>query len=80
MHLESIGHPLVGDRTYIKGAQKCPAQLRELLNNFPRQALHATQLGLEHPTTGEWLEWHAPLPNDMAQLLHDIRAASHEPA
>jgi 23S rRNA pseudouridine1911/1915/1917 synthase len=80
VHLASLKHPLVGDRTYIKGAQKCPPQLRDLLTGFPRQALHATQLGLEHPATGEWLEWQAPLPDDMAQLLHDIRAAAHEPA
>jgi 23S rRNA pseudouridine1911/1915/1917 synthase len=80
VHLASLKHPLVGDRTYIKGAQKCPPQLRDLLTHFPRQALHATRLGLEHPQTGEWLEWQASLPYDMAQLLHDIRAAAHEPA
>ena len=80
VHLASIRHPLVGDSTYIKGAQKCAPQLRALLTAFPRQALHAAQLGLEHPETGEWLEWQAPLPEDMAQLLIQIRNASHEPA
>jgi 23S rRNA pseudouridine1911/1915/1917 synthase len=80
VHLASIRHPLVGDSTYIKGAQKCAPQLRALLTAFPRQALHAAQLGLEHPETGEWMEWQAPLPNDMAQLLAQIRSASHEPA
>ena len=80
VHLASIRHPLVGDSTYIKGAQKCAPQLRDILTAFPRQALHAAQLGLEHPVTGEWLEWQAPLPDDMAQLLAQIRIASHEPA
>ena len=80
VHLASIRHPLVGDSTYIKGAQKCAPQLRALLAAFSRQALHAAQLGLEHPVTGEWLEWQAPLPEDMAQLLIQIRNASHEPA
>ncbi len=80
VHLASIRHPLVGDSTYIKGAQKCAPQLRDIITAFPRQALHATQLGLEHPVTGEWLEWHAALPDDMAQLLAQIRSASHEPA
>ncbi len=75
VHLASIRHPLVGDSIYIKGAQKCPPHLRPLLAAFPRQALHAAQLGLEHPVTGEWLEWQAPLPDDMAQLLKDIRGA-----
>ena len=78
VHLASIRHPLVGDSTYIKGAQKCAPQLRALLAAFPRQALHAAQLGLEHPVTGEWLEWQAPLPEDMAQLLRQIRDKSKE--
>ena len=73
VHLASIHHPLVGDSTYLKGAQKCVPQLRPILNAFPRQALHATQLGLEHPVTEEWLEWQAPLPEDMVQLLQQIR-------
>ena len=76
VHLASIRHPLVGDSIYIKGAQKCPPQLRPTLAAFPRQALHAAQLGLEHPVTGEWLEWQAPLPDDMRQLLQQIRAAN----
>jgi len=80
VHLASIRHPLVGDSTYIKGAQKCAPQLRALLAAFPRQALHAAQLGLEHPETDEWMEWQAPLPNDMAQLLVRIRNTLHEPA
>ena len=78
VHLASIRHPLVGDSTYIKGAQKCLPQFRALLTAFPRQALHATQLGLEHPLTGEWMEWQAPLPEDMAQLLVEIRKAGKE--
>ena len=76
VHLASIRHPLVGDSIYLKGAQKCPPQLRPIFVAFPRQALHATQLGLEHPVTGAWLEWQAPLPEDMKQLLQQIRAAN----
>ena len=75
VHLAFIRHPLVGDSIYIKGAQKCPPHLRPILAAFPRQALHAAQLGLEHPATGIWLEWQALLPDDMAQLLKDIRGA-----
>ncbi len=80
VHLAYIRHPLVGDSVYIKGAQKCAPQLRPILAAFPRQALHATQLGLEHPITGEWLEWQAPMPSDIMQLLKNIRSASNEPA
>jgi 23S rRNA pseudouridine1911/1915/1917 synthase len=76
VHLTHLGHPLVGDTVYQKGVQKCVLPLRELLNGFPRQALHATQLALEHPETGEWMEWHAPLPEDMEELLDQIDEAS----
>lgn len=73
VHLTHIGHPLVGDSVYLKGPQKCVPQLRSLLHGFPRQALHATRLALEHPVSGEMMEWHAPLPQDMRQLLQQIR-------
>ena len=75
VHMTYLKHPLVGDSVYLKGPQKCVMQLRELLTSFPRQALHATRLALEHPTTGEQMEWHAPLPDDMQQLLKKIRFA-----
>ncbi|HEY0665276.1 MAG TPA: 23S rRNA pseudouridine(1911/1915/1917) synthase RluD [Gallionella sp.] len=73
VHLAHLKHPLVGDSVYLKGPQKCVPELRELLNGFPRQALHATRLALEHPVTGELMEWHAPLPEDMQRLLQRIR-------
>ena len=80
VHLAHLKHPLVGDRTYVKGPQKCVSQLRELLTSFPRQALHATRLALEHPVSGEIMEWQAPLPQDMQQLLKQIKAKVNEPA
>ena len=76
VHLAHIGHALVGDSVYLKGAQKCIPQLRALLHGFPRQALHATRLALEHPVTGEAMEWEADLPQDMQQLLRQIREAA----
>ncbi len=78
VHMTHLKHPLVGDRVYQKGAPKCVPQLRELLNGFPRQALHATRLALEHPVSGEMMEWHVPLPHDMQQLLQQIRSAVRE--
>jgi 23S rRNA pseudouridine1911/1915/1917 synthase len=80
VHLASISHPLVGDSTYLKGVPRCPEALRAMLLAFPRQALHAERLGLEHPASGEWMEWYAPVPADMAQLLVQIRGALHESA
>lgn len=76
VHLTHFGHPLVGDTVYQKGIQKCSLEIREFLNGFPRQALHATQLALEHPITGELMEWHVELPEDMETLLEQIDEAS----
>jgi 23S rRNA pseudouridine1911/1915/1917 synthase len=73
VHMAYLGHPLVGDSVYLKGPQKCVSQLRNILTRFPRQALHATRLALEHPVTGEMMEWHAPLPEDMQHLLQQIQ-------
>ena len=73
VHMASIRHPLVGDHIYIKGTQKCPPQMRDTLAAFPRQALHAESLGFAHPETGEWMEWQVEMPDDMQNLLDDIR-------
>jgi 23S rRNA pseudouridine1911/1915/1917 synthase len=70
----------VGDSIYIKGVQKCPPQLRAVLNQFPRQALHATRLALDHPSNGALMEWHVAMPHDMGQLLHAIKTVSDESA
>ncbi len=79
VHLTHIGHPLIGDRVYQKGVQKCVPQLRAILNAFPRQALHATRLALAHPLSGAQMEWESPLPEDMTQLLEQIEGAGDEP-
>jgi 23S rRNA pseudouridine1911/1915/1917 synthase len=42
---------------------------RGAVQGFARQALHATRLSLRHPVSGEVLEWHAPLPADMVELI-----------
>jgi len=76
VHMAHIGHVLVGDPVYggrprpPKGAgEKLITTLRE----FKRQALHATMLRLPHPITGEVMEWHAPVPEDMAKLEQVLR-------
>lgn len=76
VHLSWKHMPIVGDQTY-GGRPRVPAgiseALRTALQTFPRQALHATRLGLVHPVTGEYLEWEAPVPDDMAYLLQLLR-------
>jgi 23S rRNA pseudouridine1911/1915/1917 synthase len=78
VHLSWLGHPLVGDSLYIKGVQKCVPALREVLNGFPRQALHATRLALDHPLTGKRMEFDATLPDDFDELLERIEEAGDE--
>lgn len=59
VHMASLGHPLVADGVY-GGAPAAGLQ---------RQGLHAFRLAFVHPVTGQALEFHAPLPPDMAQAL-----------
>ncbi len=76
VHMAHIGFSLVGDKTYGKSF-KIPKganhHLVETLKAFPRQALHAAKLGLEHPGTGEYTEWTAPLPEDFKHLLDALK-------
>lgn len=46
----------------------------QTLRDFKRQALHAIMLRLEHPITGELMEWHAPLPTDFVELVEALKA------
>lgn len=77
VHMAHIHFPLVGDRAY-GGRPKLPPQsaeaLKRLLQSFPRQALHATRLELEHPASGRTLAFASPLPDDIAGLLAALRA------
>ncbi|HEX8986348.1 MAG TPA: 23S rRNA pseudouridine(1911/1915/1917) synthase RluD [Rhodocyclaceae bacterium] len=70
VHLASIGHPLVGDKTYGRSRSGDPR-----FDRFPRQALHAWRLALVHPDSGTEMGWESPLPADMAALLAELRGA-----
>ncbi|EKE68255.1 23S rRNA pseudouridine(1911/1915/1917) synthase RluD [Gallaecimonas xiamenensis] len=76
VHMAHLGHPLVGDPLYggrsrlLKGADP---DTQEILRQFPRQALHAAKLILEHPITGEEMCWEAPIPDDMLGLYDLLR-------
>ncbi|ACR12830.1 ribosomal large subunit pseudouridine synthase D [Teredinibacter turnerae T7901] len=77
VHMAHLGYPLVGDPVY---GRRLPAKLlRENpdlvpLSSLPRQALHAVQLGLQHPASGEYLQWQVPLAEDINNLLLLLRA------
>ena len=68
VHLQSIGHALVGDPVY--GRTNQAAALRD----FKRQALHATRLGLLHPLSNALQEWQVEPPADFQALLDNLRA------
>ena len=60
VHLSAVGHPVIGDTTYggAKSSMKAP-----------RPMLHAARLAFEHPVTGEQMEFRAPVPADMVQVI-----------
>ncbi|MBL1376829.1 23S rRNA pseudouridine(1911/1915/1917) synthase RluD [Zobellella iuensis] len=77
VHMAYLKHPLVGDPVYggrLKPPRSASPELLEFLRGFKRQALHAVMLRLEHPITGEVMEWHAPVPDDMIALVEVLRA------
>ncbi|WP_308363756.1 MULTISPECIES: 23S rRNA pseudouridine(1911/1915/1917) synthase RluD [unclassified Microbulbifer] len=81
VHMAHIRHPLVGDPLYggrVKLPPEASPELVEALQQFPRQALHAAELALQHPKTGGELHWRAPMPADMLRLLELLRADSED--
>ncbi len=75
-HKPIVGDPVYGGRPRLSAG--LPENLRDRLLHFPRQALHATQLALEHPETGEWLQWQRAMPEDMQALVAALAEYSHE--
>lgn len=65
VHMQSIGHPLLGDDLY--GPARCPF-------NLEGQTLHAMILGFIHPTTGSYMEFEAPLPKYFKILLEKLQS------
>lgn len=75
VHMAHIGYPLVGDAVYGRKVPKNKEYSDEVwqaLNQFPRQALHAEYLALQHPLTGELMEWRSALPKDFAGILQKL--------
>jgi 23S rRNA pseudouridine1911/1915/1917 synthase len=66
VHFQHIRHPLVGDTVYRRGTRHGI--------EFPRQALHATELSLRHPSSGEEMTWRSPMPRDLKKLVDSLRA------
>jgi 23S rRNA pseudouridine1911/1915/1917 synthase len=64
VHLQAIGHPVVGDPVYGHGPEL----------GLDRQFLHASRLAFPHPWSGEPVEVTSPLPDDLARALDAARA------
>ena len=64
VHMAAIGHPLLGDTKYTA---------RKNIFAIDGQALHSHTLSLTHPTTGERMNFTAPIPDDMAKILNQLR-------
>ncbi len=82
-HFKHIGHTLFNDARYggdaiLKGTTftKYKQFVENCFKVLPRQALHAKTLGFTHPTTGEFLQFDSPLPEDMSSCLEKWRTYS----
>lgn len=72
VHMSSIKHPLVGDPMY--GSRKTwKGQMAQLLSRMQGQLLHAQILGFNHPRTGKYMEFRAPLPEEFEKVLAYLR-------
>lgn len=81
VHLEHVGHPVVGDPIYggggsrrITGGARLAAETAQRL--APRQALHAAYLAFKHPASGEPVEFASEWPADLAPLLRSIAGST----
>lgn len=79
VHLSSIGHPVFGDETYggrtphsIILTSNVKARINNLLEEMPRQALHARVLGFIHPKTKEKMFFESELAEDMQNILNKV--------
>lgn len=67
VHMAHIGHPVLGDEEYGKKKSRLDGV------EIPRHMLHAYKLGFTHPVRNEWMEFTAPMPQDMEDLLNYLR-------
>lgn len=81
-HLAHAGHPLLGDATYGTGYKTKVSRLGTTagtaVETLGRQALHAYLLNIEHPETGDLLEFQSELPGDLRRLRHALHMESRE--
>ena len=77
VHLSSIGHPILGDPLYGRKGRLGTIHdtvFKECVKKMNRQALHAQRLIFTHPRSGERVQFTAPLPRDMSDVLEWLRS------
>ena len=76
VHLSSIGCNLIGDQLYVKRAKSSiggvSSEVKEFINHFPRQALHAKSLGFIHPRLKKFMQFDSSYPLDFISLLEKL--------
>jgi 23S rRNA pseudouridine1911/1915/1917 synthase len=72
-HFSAIGHPVVGDTLY--GAPRNLRIGKRTLPMLERNFLHAARIGFSHPSSGEWVEVRAPLPQDLRVYFDQLGAS-----
>lgn len=78
VHMAHCGLGLIGDQTYggsRRASVRALGAVAEMVQAFPRQALHAAHLGFVHPVNGVSMGFDSPLPADMQALLDGLRNA-----
>lgn len=76
VHLSSLGNALIGDKVYVKNKKSevpLPTDLKNYVNNFPRQALHAKSLGFIHPRSKQFMQFDSQIPADMTELIAKLQ-------
>jgi 23S rRNA pseudouridine1911/1915/1917 synthase len=71
VHLSAIGHPIVGDATY-GGVHRRVVPDIKAVQRLTRPFLHAARLKFQHPRDGRQMEFIAPLPEDLVNVLDDL--------
>jgi len=76
VHLSHIGHPVAGDKVYGHGLnwwKRHPLHRKSGLQPIKRQMLHARSLGFTHPDEDRYMEFEAPVPDDMEHIIRALR-------
>ncbi len=80
VHMESMKHSILGDSTYGSCRKLTPKDLdpkrKDLIENFPRQALHSYKISFVHPRSNQEMFFEIPLPDDLKNLLKCLKTSS----